>query len=256
VSSAELAEDPVPNRADIHSPASSSPAPSSPEPSSLTPAATVACLRPGDAGPEVLILRRRSKGAFGGMWVFPGGKVDAEDWALGDDEVAAARTAAVREAREEAALVVDPGSLVTLSYWLPPAQAPRRYSTWFFLAPVVGVDPIVLSEDEVREHRWQRPVDILAAHSAGEVRLAPPTWMTLSWLAGRPSVDDALAAAATRPPERFLTKAVVADGGLVSTLWEGDVAYDDLDLDPDRPGARRRLLVTPDGWRFLDDAGR
>ena len=242
--------------ADPHRPDLNSPDPSSLDVNSLTPAATVACLRPGEAGPEVLILRRRANGAFGGMWVFPGGQVDPEDWALGDDEVAAARTAAVREAREEAALVVDPGSVVTLSYWLPPAQAPRRFSTWFFVARVVGVEPIVLSEDEVSEHRWQRPVDALAAHAVGEVQMAPPTWMTLAWLAGQPSVEDALAAAAARPPERFVSRAVVADRGLVSTLWEGDVAYDDLDLDPDRPGPRRRLLVTADGWRFLEDAGR
>jgi len=41
-------------------------------------AATVVLLRDGDEGLETLMLRRNSKIAFGGMWVFPGGRVDAE----------------------------------------------------------------------------------------------------------------------------------------------------------------------------------
>jgi 8-oxo-dGTP pyrophosphatase MutT (NUDIX family) len=43
------------------------------------PAATVVPLRDGPAGLEVLMLRRSGRGAFGGMWVFPGGKVESED---------------------------------------------------------------------------------------------------------------------------------------------------------------------------------
>ena len=49
------------------------------------PAATVVVLRDGADGPETLMLRKNSKIAFGGMWVFPGGKVDAEDWNEGDE---------------------------------------------------------------------------------------------------------------------------------------------------------------------------
>ncbi len=44
------------------------------------PAATIALLRPGDAGPEVLLMRRsRSAGFVPGAYVFPGGTVDRED---------------------------------------------------------------------------------------------------------------------------------------------------------------------------------
>ena len=44
------------------------------------PAATVILLRDGPDGLETLMLRRNSKLAFvGGMWVFPGGRVDPED---------------------------------------------------------------------------------------------------------------------------------------------------------------------------------
>src|SRR5580658_4201806 len=96
-----------------------------PEPARVTPAATVVPLRDGGDGLEVLLLRRNDRGPFGGMWVFPGGQVDAADWPAGQGageetaEIAAARRAAVREAREEAGLDLDEGSLVTLSFWLP-----------------------------------------------------------------------------------------------------------------------------------------
>ncbi|HET9692579.1 MAG TPA: NUDIX domain-containing protein [Acidimicrobiales bacterium] len=228
-----------------------------PDPNPPTPAATVVCLRDGAGGLEVLLLRRRAKGAFGGFWVFPGGKVDPGDVRAGDaDELAAARRAAVREAAEEAAVVLDESAPVPLSWWMPPHEAARRFATWFFLAaaPSGGSDPVVLSEAEVGEHRWITPAEALAAGGRGELALAPPTWMTLWWVGRHAAVADALAAAAARPPERFTTRAAAAaDGTLTGTVWEGDVAYDDLDFDPERPGPRRRLLAGPDGWQVVVD---
>ena len=105
------------------------------------PAATVIPLRDGPSGLEVLLLRRSGRGVFGGMWVFPGGQVDPGDFdgasrtggAGGEEtELAAARRAAVREAEEEAGIVLDEGSLVHLSFWLPPPTVHRRFATWFF----------------------------------------------------------------------------------------------------------------------------
>ena len=61
------------------------------------PAATVLLLRQHEGEPEVLMLHKTSKIAFGGMWVFPGGKIDAADFPSSGDVDAAARNAAVRE---------------------------------------------------------------------------------------------------------------------------------------------------------------
>ena len=58
------------------------------------PAASVMVFRPAASGPEVLYLQRSPDLAFhGGYWVFPGGRIDREDWADGQphDEEAAAR---------------------------------------------------------------------------------------------------------------------------------------------------------------------
>ena len=51
-----------------------------PNVSALIPASTVVLLRDGELGVEVLMLRKNSKITFGGMWVFPGGKIDAADY--------------------------------------------------------------------------------------------------------------------------------------------------------------------------------
>lgn len=50
------------------------------DPVTPAPAATVVLARPGDDGPEVLLLKRlRSSGFVPGAFVFPGGRVDAAD---------------------------------------------------------------------------------------------------------------------------------------------------------------------------------
>lgn len=68
------------------------------------PAATVILLRDSVAGPEVLLLERHAKSEFlPDAYVFPGGRVDAEDHAL------AARVAGVTAAQAGAALrTVEP----------------------------------------------------------------------------------------------------------------------------------------------------
>src|SRR6476659_2844512 len=92
-------------------------------------AATVILLRGGDERLEVLLVRRTPHARFmGGVWVFPGGAVDATE---GDGD-GAHRTAAIRELREEAAIELDaPGALVKFSRWTTPAQVRIRFDTHF-----------------------------------------------------------------------------------------------------------------------------
>ncbi len=83
------------------------------------PAATLLLVRESAQGPEVFMVRRPGAADFGGMYVFPGGKVDASDASLGDlcvdldDTIASQRlgldagglaywVAAIRESFEEA----------------------------------------------------------------------------------------------------------------------------------------------------------
>lgn len=214
------------------------------------PAATVVLIRDlADApGIEVLMLHRTSKGAFGGMWVFPGGRVDGEDRHPGDDgDEPSARRAAVREAMEECALTVDPDGIVLLSRWTPPPVAPRRFATWFFLARVPTGD-VVVDGGEIVDHRWLAPLTVLEQRDRGEVELAPPTWMTLNALVAARDVDDALArAAAVRPVIHYQTRWCTVDDGAVA-MWDGDAGYETSDAAVEGP--RHRLWMLTSGWRF------
>lgn len=217
------------------------------------PAATVVLVRDGMRGLETLMLKRDSRLAFaGGAWVFPGGRIDDEDFPGGvrsDDPEAmleAARTAAVREALEEAGLAVDRDALVWFAHWTPAHASPRRFTTWFFLAPAPE-GTVVIDDGEIREHEWIRPADAVARRDAGEVELVPPTYVTLHDLAGFDTVAAAVAGFDTVEPPFFVTRIARVEGGLVS-LWQGDAGY--ADLDPDREGPRNRLLMLEDGWRL------
>lgn len=213
------------------------------------PAATVILLRDGVAGLETLMLKRDSKLAFaGGMWVFPGGRVDPADHAATapDDGFAAARRAAVREAREEAGLAVEERSLVRLSHWMPPPQTPKRFSTWFFVAPAPP-GTVTIDDGEIRDHMWVAPAEAIARRDALEIELAPPTWVTLHALARAGTVADALEGAGRGEPEHFTTKAALTQEGVVA-MWHGDAGYDTGD--PAAAGPRHRLWMVDTGWRY------
>lgn len=220
-------------------------------PSPAVPAATVVPLRDDGDGVEVLMLRRSRRGAFGGHWVFPGGQVDPGDLPghpAAGDEVSAARRAAVREAREEAGLELEEDGLVTLSFWLPPAETPRRFSTWFFVARVEPGADVAVDLGEIREHRWLTPAAAMKAAESGEMEVAPPTFTTLWWVERHRTVEEALREAGSRAPERFESRFVVGgEGRPLVTMWEGDAGYHDGDVA--RPGPRRRMTMGPGKWR-------
>jgi 8-oxo-dGTP pyrophosphatase MutT (NUDIX family) len=219
----------------------------------LYPAATVVVVRDGEATDgtpciETLMLRRNDRGTFGGMWVFPGGRVDDADVdpTRPDDEVAAGRRAAAREASEEAGLLLDPADLVPLAHWRPPSSVPKGFATWFFVA--AGSDAAVeVDGAEIHEHAWLSAVEVLRRRDAGDVTLAPPTFVTLTLLAEHSSVAGLLAALQDATPERFHTQ-LGRDGEISTALWHGDESYA---ARPGPHGARHRLVMSDDGWRYV-----
>jgi hypothetical protein len=70
--------------------------------------------------------------------------------------------------------------------------------------------------------------------------------MTLRRLTLSDSVDEALAEAAAREPERFATHIAAVDG-VMYMLWDGDAGWPASD--PHAPGARHRL-VAGSTWRY------
>lgn len=189
------------------------------------------------------MLRKNAALAFGGMWVFPGGRIDPGE---GDGEDGA-RRAAVREAAEETGLVVDPAGLVPFAHWTPPAVAAKRFATWFFVAPAPdGV--VAIDGGEIHDHVWVSPTDAITLQAAGDIELAPPTFVTLNQLRPSPDVASALARAAAGPVEYFATRVAKGPGGEIVTVWHGDAAYEGGDLATEGP--RHRLAMIPGAWKY------
>lgn len=215
------------------------------------PAATVILIRDAGGSLETLLLRRNSQLAFhGGSWVFPGGRVDAEDYpaATPDDVEAAARWAAIREAREESGLTIEHSALTYFSHWTTPTGLPKRFSTWFYLAPAPAVD-VEIDGGEIHDHRWMRPEDALVAQRAKDIELPAPTFISLRTLAPFTSVASAMAhfqSVEAQAPV-FLPRNQPVDGGRLS-LYQADAAYESGD--PKTPGPRHRLWMLDSGWIY------
>ena len=159
----------------------------------LIPAATVIPLRQSPTGVEVLLLKRNSRGQFGNMWVFPGGRVDSVDAEAvvgngADVEMEAARVAAVREAAEEASLDLDPSESVPFSFWVPPRGATKRFSTWFFLTEMSGNgDAVVVDQMEIHQSEWLAPATAIDRVNAAQMDMAPPRLQACGGSGTRPT---------------------------------------------------------------------
>lgn len=214
------------------------------------PAATAVLLRDGSEGLETLMIRRNTRTAFGGMWAFPGGVIESQDVPAGGsrDPLPAAKAAAARETLEEVGLTVEADSLVWISHWLPPAESPARFSTWFFAAEVPAGVVVEIDGGEVHEHRWISPESALAARDAGEIQLVTPTFVTLMNLAHCSTVAAALD---VEGPVHYATSLGTSSTGVKVCMYPGDVAYEGGDVDA--PGPRHRLVMDDElGWSWED----
>lgn len=148
------------------------------------PAATVVLAREQrrNSDIELLFLQRNSKLVFhGGHWVFPGGRIDDEDFASAADgqEYQAARLAAVRETREEAGIELCEERLIHIAHWTTPPRLLRRFSTWFFVYPLLEPVEVKVDNREILDYRWMSPDAALAAAESGQLVLPQPTRVTV-----------------------------------------------------------------------------
>jgi 8-oxo-dGTP pyrophosphatase MutT (NUDIX family) len=156
-----------------------------------------------------------------GAHVFPGGRLDPADTAgaacaafaatspspqerLGEPipalHAAGLFIAAVRETCEEAGLQLEVAALVPWVRWVTPEVSPRRFDARFFLARApLGQEPRV-DGHEATEGLWITPQGAMQRWQEGGMQLAPATAKSMDMLLAYATVDEALAAAARRPP--------------------------------------------------------
>jgi 8-oxo-dGTP pyrophosphatase MutT (NUDIX family) len=263
-------------------------------------AATVLLLREQPTGLEVLMMRRASAVSFmGGMWVFPGGRMEASD----QSPEAVARTfphraarnaaqfqtlrgeqldasaalglhvAACREAFEEAGVLLavtpsgapcepgrlerlrsrreevtadaaafvrmleeedlrlDVGQLVYWSHWITPSLEPKRFDTRFFVAPLPPGQEASADLSELTEHAWINPALVADALERGDIKVVPPTLLTLEDLSESFARHGSLAAmleaerGRATPP---VMPRIDVRGDSVSVVMPWDAGYGDV----------------------------
>ena len=192
------------------------------EPVKPRQAASVILLRGGAETLELLLVKRTPEARFmGGVWVFPGGAVDAEE---GDGD-SAHRLAAVRELHEEASVELSgPLELVKFSRWITPAMVSIRFDTHFFLATLPdGQEPAVDGEECV-DLGWFTPPAALDAHAEEKILLVFPTIKHLEQLSDFATVDELLSYARGREVLPVEPR-VVMEGEVARILLPGDVGY-------------------------------
>lgn len=213
------------------------------------PAATAMLVADTGSGIDVLLVRRRPRGFFGGLVVFPGGGVDSVDGSplasrvvSGDEPDKSHRVAALREVAEETGIALtragavaappgrgvemleamllnrmtlDSSSLTLVSRWVTPEYAPTRYDTRFYLARVDRPPPVRLDVDELVESFWVSPAEALLRQEAGEWEMFLPTVSHLRWLTLRVDVADAIASAVGADGRSLIQPRMMADGSIV-----------------------------------------
>ena len=213
-----------------------------------TPSATTLLLRQCSSGFDVLLLKKNVKLNYGGTWVFPGGRIDEGDFVgCTNDALQAARRAAVRETYEEAGLVISEEKLVWFSHWTTPVIRPRRFSTWFFVAPYELGD-VQIDGGEIHDHVWISPLAALEAHKIGEIKLSPPVFVTLTQLNTFSSMSDVIAVTENERTTHFAPRVNKVPTGECH-LYQGDSGYETSQ--PECDDRRHRLWVNQTGtWVY------
>lgn len=177
-------------------------------------AATVVLLRDSAAGLQTWLLRRVPKMVFApGMSVFPGGGVDpvdvsgpsastagavAQRFGTSREHAEVLLRAAAREIREETDVDLPLESIHPWARWITPADEPRRYDTYFFVAAIPAGGEAAAVTGEASHADWIPISDALAEYERDERPMLPPTIANLIELSAFADVADVLAATAQR----------------------------------------------------------
>lgn len=187
------------------------------------PAATVVLLRERDHAVETYLMRRSMTMPFApGMYVFPGGRVSADDFTepappgldverMGADQAlgGALVNCAVRELAEETsvALTLRSGEFPLIGHWVTPEVEERRYDVRFFACALPADQTPRLVGTEADHAVWMNPAEAIEGFRAGRIPMLPPTLAMLAALNEFDSVSVALSALADRPVEPLMPRA-------------------------------------------------
>ena len=208
------------------------------KPATPRPAACLILLRRGarhrQRDVEVLLVRRSTEASFmPGVWVFPGGVVEADDagpegeggGTAEEREELAHRACAARELGEEAGIELPTGAdLRPWSRWITPEAAPVRFDTRFYVALAPPHSPPHPDGAETTEAAWVSPREALERHRADELALVFPTIKHLESLLPYSSSEEVLEATHDRKIEPVVPR-VVGRGRGARIVLPGEPGY-------------------------------
>ena len=122
-------------------------------------------------------------------------------------------------------LYLDTSSLVYWSHWITPSVEPKRFDTRFFAVAVPTGQDASADLSELTHHAWVQPARVEEAVARGEIRVVPPTLLTLEDLAESHArhggLEAMLAAERDRPTPAVMPRIQVsADEVRVVMPWD------------------------------------
>jgi 8-oxo-dGTP pyrophosphatase MutT (NUDIX family) len=170
---------------------------------------------------------------------------------------------------EEDGLVLSLSQLGRWHHWITPELMPRRFDTYFFVAPV-GQDQRCRPDNHETVHgTWANPLKALTENDQGTLPLSPPTLVTLHQLLPFADLDTLVAETSSRSwPAPIMPRLWPLDNSaLIIEPWDPDygrksvnVKIDRLEADVLPVGApfsrlwRHRGICRPVRCRGLDES--
>ena len=113
------------------------------------------------------------------------------------------------------------------AYWVTPREAPRRFSTRFFLAVMPTGQRALHDDGELTDSHWMTANEVLQAGKRGEMKLMHPTFCTLRDIAQHDTVDEVIAWARQKGQsgEAKLRPAWVDIDGIYQVVMPGSPYY-------------------------------
>jgi recombination protein RecT len=140
-------------------------------------------------------------------------------------------------------------AVMPFAHWVTPEIEIRRFDTRFLLARLPDGQHATHDNGEMTALDWLAPGEAIARASRRQIKLPPPTWLTLARLATFASIDEAWAWASVTPIVR-IQPGFVTHGDATTFMVPGDPAY--LGPDAPEPFDHTRFELADGTWRPVE----
>jgi 8-oxo-dGTP pyrophosphatase MutT (NUDIX family) len=157
------------------------------------------------------------------------------------------------ELAQKEGLVYAPDALTPFAHWITPVFQKTRFDTRFFITGLPEGQVAAHDNKELTSAAWMTPEDALNKNAAGEIRLLPPTMMTLTELASFSSAGELFMHASSKNIPAILPE-VFSEGLTAGVRLPNDPDYSDPEfrLPPSR-SEPSRIILDNGIWRIISN---